>query len=101
MCCGADPSGVRSKQRGFERGRALADGLLNQGLQLQQHGLAIRSRDSEDRRLTWVTLTREGTELALRTHAEVAARANELIARPSGADHGRLSDAVHGMLADR
>jgi DNA-binding MarR family transcriptional regulator len=79
----------------------LADGLLNQGLQLQQHGLAVRSRDSEDRRLIWVTLIREGAELALRTHAEVTARANELIARLPGANQGRLSDAVYGMLADR
>jgi DNA-binding MarR family transcriptional regulator len=67
---------------------------------LEQRGLAVRTRDSEDRRLTWVELTEEGTSLAHRTHAEVIARVNELVAKLPVADHGHLSAAVSRMLVN-
>lgn len=65
---------------------------------LEQRGLAVRTRDDEDRRLTWVALTDEGTELALRTHAEVTGRVNELVAKLGTGDRDRLTGAVLTML---
>jgi DNA-binding MarR family transcriptional regulator len=67
---------------------------------LEQRGLAVRTRDTDDRRLTWVALTEEGTALAHLTHAEVTARVNELVAKLSGADQGLLADVVHRLVAE-
>jgi DNA-binding MarR family transcriptional regulator len=68
---------------------------------LEQRGLVVRIRDPGDRRVTYVELTGEGHDLAIRSHAEVIARVNELTARLPAAERELLTDAVGRMMADR
>lgn len=68
---------------------------------LEQRGLVIRTRDPEDRRVTYVELTAEGHDLAVRSHAEVIARVNDLAATLPAAERDLLTDAVSRMMADR
>lgn len=64
----------------------------------QQRGLLTRARDDADRRVTWVELTPEGHELAVRTHCEVTARTSELVSRLSLTDQRHLTDVVSRLL---
>lgn len=68
---------------------------------LEQRGLVVRTRDPEDRRVTYVELTAEGLDLAVRCHAEVIARVNDLAATLPAGERDVLADAVGRMLADR
>lgn len=64
----------------------------------EQRGLLTRVRDEKDRRVTWVELTEEGHELAVRTHCEVTARTSELVSRLSLPDQRQLTDVVRRLL---
>jgi DNA-binding MarR family transcriptional regulator len=66
---------------------------------LEQRGLVTRTRDEDDRRVTYVVLTDEGADLAVRSHKEVVARVNELASGLPRADRDQLTDAVGRMLA--
>jgi DNA-binding MarR family transcriptional regulator len=67
---------------------------------LAQRGLVVRSRDEGDRRITYVGLTDEGDDLAVRSRNEVVARVNKLVGKlPLEAQH-LLTDAVGRMMAD-
>lgn len=68
---------------------------------LEQRGLVVRTRDPGDRRVTYVELTGEGHDLAVRSHTEVIARVNELATRLPAAERELLTDAVGRMMADR
>jgi len=67
---------------------------------LEQRGLVLRTRDPDDRRVTYVELTEEGTELAVRSHAEVVARVNKMAGRLPAAEQAQLTTAVDRMMAD-
>jgi DNA-binding MarR family transcriptional regulator len=64
----------------------------------ETRGLLTRTRDSGDRRVTWVQLTEEGHELAVRTHCEVTARTSELVGKLSLTDQRQLTDVVRRLL---
>lgn len=68
---------------------------------LEQRGLVVRSRDEGDRRVTYVDLTEEGDDLAVRSHNEVVARVNKLAGTLSATDQHLLADAVGRMMAAR
>lgn len=76
--------------------RANVSNLLERA---EHRGLAVRVRDPDDRRLTWVELTDEGTRLALQTHAEVTARLGQLVNQLAVRDQQHLTDVVQQMLA--
>lgn len=65
----------------------------------ETRGLLTRTRDDKDRRVTWVRLTEEGHELAVRTHCEVTARTSELVGKLSLTDQRQLTDVVRRLLA--
>jgi DNA-binding MarR family transcriptional regulator len=65
----------------------------------EQRGLAMRSRDPDDRRITWVELTEEGTSLAMRTHAEVTARLGKLVNQLPIKDQRHLTGVVEQLTA--
>lgn len=65
---------------------------------VQTRGLLTRTRDSDDRRVTWVRLTEKGHELAVRTHCEVTARTSELVSKLSLTDQRQLTDVVRRLL---
>jgi DNA-binding MarR family transcriptional regulator len=67
---------------------------------LEQRGLVIRSRNEGDRRVTYVVLTDEGDELAIRSHSEVMARVNELAGKLPPEALQVLTEAVDQMMAD-
>ncbi len=66
---------------------------------LEQRGLVARSRDEGDRRVTYVDLTDEGHDLAVRSHNEVVARVNKLAGTLPSADQNLLAEAVGRMMA--
>ncbi|GAB1512759.1 MarR family winged helix-turn-helix transcriptional regulator [Actinophytocola sp. KF-1] len=66
----------------------------------EQRGLLTRARDENDRRVTWVTLTEAGHELAVRTHCEVTARTSELVSKLSLTDQRHLTDVVRRLLEE-
>jgi DNA-binding MarR family transcriptional regulator len=65
---------------------------------LEQRGLVSRTRDPDDRRITWVELTSEGTKLAIQTHAEVTAKLDELTGSLPREDQERLTAVVQQLL---
>lgn len=65
---------------------------------LEQRGLAVRVRDPQDRRMTWVELTQEGTTVAMQTHREVTEQLDKLINHLPAADQRHLTAVVEGML---
>lgn len=67
---------------------------------LEQRGLVVRKRDPDDRRVTYVQLTEEGTELAVRSHTEVVARVNKMASKLPPEDQARLTSAMGRMMAD-
>jgi len=64
----------------------------------ETRGLLTRTRDDDDRRVTWVRLTEEGHELAVLTHCEVTARTSELVSKLSLTDQRQLTDVVRRLL---
>jgi DNA-binding MarR family transcriptional regulator len=67
---------------------------------LEQRGLVLRTRDPGDRRVTYVTLTEEGNDLAVRAYAEVVARVNKMAGTLPPAERAQFAAAVELMLAD-
>jgi DNA-binding MarR family transcriptional regulator len=67
---------------------------------LEQRGLVVRKRDPNDRRVTYVALTEEGTELAVRSHTEVVARVNKMTGKLLPEERARLAAAMDRMVAD-
>jgi DNA-binding MarR family transcriptional regulator len=66
---------------------------------LEQRGLVVRSRDEGDRRVTYVGLTDEGDDLAVRSHNEVVTRVNALVGKLPPETQHLLTDAIGRMLA--
>jgi DNA-binding MarR family transcriptional regulator len=67
----------------------------------EQRGLVLRTRDPDDRRVTWVELTPEGTRLAMQTYTDVTTRTNELINQLSLTDQRHLTGVVEQILATK
>jgi DNA-binding MarR family transcriptional regulator len=67
---------------------------------LEQRGLVFRVRDPDDRRVTYVELTDEGDDLAVRSHAEVVAKVTELTRKLAPVDVDLLTTTVGRMMAD-
>ncbi|WP_020577421.1 MarR family winged helix-turn-helix transcriptional regulator [Actinopolymorpha alba] len=94
---------VRGRVRMTDLGKLMVlekSSLSNLVDRLERRGLAVRTRDPDDRRATWVELTSEGTELAMRTHREVTARLDGLINRLPSKDQRRLSAVVRTLMAE-
>ena len=94
---------VRGKVGMTELGRQLhmeKSSLSNLVDRAEQRGLVTRSRDSDDRRVTWVELTSEGTRLAMRTHGDVTARLNKLVEGLSRKDQRHLTSVVEQVMTD-
>lgn len=66
---------------------------------VQRRGLVSRCRDEQDRRACRVELTADGSRLAERTHAAVAARLDELAAELPAPDRVLLAGALARLLA--
>jgi DNA-binding MarR family transcriptional regulator len=92
---------VRDNVRMTELGRLLyleKSNLSNLVDRAEQRGLVVRTRDPDDRRVTWVELTSEGTRLALQTHAEVTARLHRLINHLPPEDQKHLTAVIEQLL---
>jgi DNA-binding MarR family transcriptional regulator len=92
---------VREKVGMSELGRVLhleKSNLSNLVDRAEQRGLVARTRDPDDRRITWVQLTDEGTALAMKTHAEVTARMSELVEKVAPKDQKRLTAVIQELL---
>lgn len=93
---------VRGKIGMTELGRQLhleKTNLSNLLERAEQRGLAIRSRDPNNRRITWVELTDPGTRLALQAHAEVTSRLDQLINQVPATDQRHLTGVVRQMMS--
>lgn len=93
---------VRGRVGMTELGRQLhleKTNLSNLLERAEQRGLAVRSRDPDDRRIAWVRLTDEGTRLANRIHAEIRSRLEHLIDQLPVEDQKHVSAVVLRMLA--
>lgn len=93
---------VRGKVGMTELGRSLhleKSNLSNLVDRAEQRGLAVRTRDADDRRITWVELTAEGTRLAMQTHSDVTARLNQLVSHLPLKDQRQLTAVVEQMMA--
>jgi DNA-binding MarR family transcriptional regulator len=93
---------VRGKVGMTELGRSLhleKSNLSNLVDRAEQRGLAMRTRDPDDRRVTWVELTSEGTRLAMQTHGDVTARLNQLVNHLPLKDQRQLTAVVEQMMA--
>lgn len=77
-------------------GKTNLSNLLNRA---EQRGLAVRSRDPHNRRITWVELTDDGTRLAVQIHAEVTDRLERLTNPLPARDQEHLAGVVHHMMA--
>jgi DNA-binding MarR family transcriptional regulator len=92
---------VRGKIGMTELGKVLhleKSNLSNLVDRVEQRGLAVRTRDPDDRRVTWVELTDEGTRLAMRTHADVTARLGKLVNQLGLKDQKQLTAVVEQLL---
>lgn len=93
---------VRGRVRMTDLGRILhlaKSNLSNLVDRAEQRGLAMRSRDPDDRRITWVELTEEGSSLAMRTHSEVTARLGRLVNQLPTKDQRHLTEVVEQLMA--
>jgi DNA-binding MarR family transcriptional regulator len=93
---------VRGKLRMTELGKLLhmeKSSLSNLVDRAEQRGLTTRTRDSADRRVTWVELTDEGARLAMRTHSDVTARLHRLVNQLSLKDQKHLTAVVGQIMA--
>jgi DNA-binding MarR family transcriptional regulator len=92
---------VRGKVGMTDLGRLMhleKSNLSNLVDRLEQRGLVSRTRDPDDRRITWVELTGEGTKLAMLTHAEVTAKLDELTGSLPRKDQEHLTAVVQQLL---
>jgi DNA-binding MarR family transcriptional regulator len=93
---------VRDKVKMTELGKILhleksnLSGLLDRA---ERRGLAVRTRDPNDRRVYWVELTSEGARLAMQTHRDVTARLDQLVRHLSSKDQTHLTEVVDQILA--
>ncbi|MFI6321715.1 MarR family winged helix-turn-helix transcriptional regulator [Nonomuraea sp. NPDC050556] len=93
---------VRDRVGMSELGRIMhleKSNLSNLVDRMEQRGLVVRSRDPEDRRVTWVKLTDEGMEQAIRSHTEVTARMTGLINQLDVKDRTRLTSVIEQMMS--
>lgn len=93
---------VRDKVGMSELGRIMhleKSNLSNLVDRMEQRGLVMRTRDPEDRRVTWVKLTDEGMEQAIRSHTEVTARMTCLINQLDVADRTQLTSVIEQMMS--
>jgi DNA-binding MarR family transcriptional regulator len=73
-------------------------GLSNLVDRLEQRGLVSRVRDSQDRRVTWVELTAEGTDAAMSTYGEVTAQLRRLLSLLTHREQKQLTNVVERLL---
>jgi DNA-binding MarR family transcriptional regulator len=95
---------VRDRVRMTDLGKLLhleKTNLSNLVDRAEQRGLVLRTRDPDDRRVTWVELTPEGTRLAMQTYTDVTTRTNELINQLSLTDQRHLTGVVEQILATK
>ncbi|MQA05329.1 MAG: MarR family transcriptional regulator [Streptosporangiales bacterium] len=90
------PLGMSELCRLLHLEKSSVTGLVDR---VQRRGLVARARDEDDRRACRVQLTDEGSRLADRAHASVAARLDELAADLSAADRAHLADALTRVVA--
>ncbi|EIV92537.1 MarR family winged helix-turn-helix transcriptional regulator [Frankia sp. QA3] len=94
---------VRGSVGMTELGRLLhveKSNLSNLVDRLEQRGLVVRTRDPNDRRATQVTLTDEGTAVAMKTYQDVAARVRRLLHRLPLDDQRNLAAVARKIVRD-
>lgn len=94
---------VRDRVRMTELGRLMhleKSNLSNLVDRAEQRGLVVRTRDTDDRRATWVELTADGSDLALQVRAEVSERLNRLINHLPPDDQRHLTGVVRHILTE-
>jgi DNA-binding MarR family transcriptional regulator len=64
---------------------------------LEQRGLVVRTRDPHDRRATRVSLTDEGTAVAMQTYDDVTTRLRRQLSHLAPADQRRLAAAAREL----
>jgi DNA-binding MarR family transcriptional regulator len=64
---------------------------------LEQRGLVVRTRDPHDRRATRVSLTEEGTGVAMQTYDDVIARLGRQLSHLAPEDQRRLAGAARDL----
>jgi DNA-binding MarR family transcriptional regulator len=64
----------------------------------EQRGLALRTRDPVDRRITWVELTLHGNELGMKTYYEVTKRMRDLVSKLPESEQARLAETIGRMM---
>jgi DNA-binding MarR family transcriptional regulator len=64
---------------------------------LEQRGLVVRTRDPHDRRATRVSLTGEGTAVAIQTYDEVLARLRRQLSHLAPVDQRRLAGVARDL----
>lgn len=64
---------------------------------LEQRGLVVRTRDPHDRRATRVSLTDEGTAVAMQAHDDVIARLRRQLGHLAPDDQRRLAGVVRDL----
>lgn len=67
---------------------------------LEQRGFVARRPDPDDRRATLVEVTAEGREAGVAMRTARTQQADEVFARLSEADRGRLAAILHTLLGD-
>ncbi|OLT14051.1 transcriptional regulator [Pseudonocardia sp. CNS-139] len=94
--------GMTDRVRMAELGRLLhmeKSGLSNLVDRAEQRGLAVRTRDTTDRRGTWVELTDEGSRVGVQVHNDVVGRLDELVAHLPPEDQEQLVALIEKVLA--
>lgn len=94
---------VRGSVGMTELGRLLhveKSNLSNLVDRLEQRGLVVRTRDPNDRRATQVTLTDEGTAVAMKVYHDVTGRVRQLLQRLPLDDQHNLAAVVRRIVRD-
>ncbi|WP_261554519.1 MarR family winged helix-turn-helix transcriptional regulator [Frankia tisae] len=94
---------VRESVSMTELGRLLhveKSNLSNLVDRLEQRALVTRTRDPDDRRAIQVSLTDEGTAVAMKTYYDVTARVRRLLERLPQDDQRNLAAVVRRIVRD-
>ncbi|WP_326820780.1 MarR family winged helix-turn-helix transcriptional regulator [Streptosporangium sp. NBC_01756] len=90
------PVGMTELSRLLHLERSSLTGLVDR---VERRGLVSRVRDGRDRRACRVTLTDEGSRLAIESHRDVTGRLDTLAGELPDADRERLASTVTRLLA--
>ncbi|TQN33083.1 DNA-binding MarR family transcriptional regulator [Haloactinospora alba] len=88
--------GMTELSRSLHLEKSSLTGLVNR---VERRGLAVRRRDSHDRRECRVALTEQGSRIAVDFHEEVSGRLEELVGDLAPEESGQLTSVIARVLA--